>query len=91
MTKKIWTGKTLREAVGVSSVIDTHHEGPTKRQTEARAGLDKFGGKSGKTPADFYRMRAERAQKEKAEREAVEKAKMEAIEKARIVSGTERG
>ena len=56
---KTWTGKTLREAVGVGSVIDTHHEGETRRPTEVR--LDNFSPKTKKTPADFFRELAEKA------------------------------
>ena len=64
---KIWTGKTLREVVGVGSVIDTQHEGPTiKRPTEVDARLDKFGRVTTMTPEDFFRKRDERKAAEKA-------------------------
>lgn len=64
---KIWTGKTLRDTVGVGSVVDTHHEGETKRPTELKA-LDMFGATTNKTPDDFYRERAKREAAERAKR-----------------------
>lgn len=59
-----------RETMGVGSVVDTHHEGETKKPTEEKA-LSKLDGWSPfkrKNPDDFVRERGEREEKERAAR-----------------------
>jgi hypothetical protein len=49
-----------REMLGVGSIINPEHEGPTKRPTESRAKLDEWSPKTSKTPEDLRREREER-------------------------------
>jgi hypothetical protein len=40
--KPIITANNLRDTVGVGTIINTHHEGLTKRPTETRSQLDEL-------------------------------------------------
>ena len=53
-----------RDSMGVGSVLDTHHEGETKKPTEERAlnRLDNWESSARKSPLDFFREIAARRQ-----------------------------
>ncbi len=68
MRKKIWTGNSARDAIGVGAVVNPHHEGSIEsRPTERLAGVDSYTPESAKRKsiADFFKKRAEREAAEK--------------------------